>query len=146
MKEPTTVVVEPTVDEFRPGPDQGFPTNWKEALATLISTRSKILKLELGNAAGAGIQKIVFLIIAVLALFFAWIFLMLGAIGLLTLIPVFVWWHSALIIGGLHVLAAVILLLLVKNGSMPGFPLTRAEFEKDREWLNQTKTNTNSPS
>lgn len=146
MSEPTRVVSEPKRGNYRRGNGEGFPTNWKEALVTLLSTRGRIFKYEMGRVAEAGIRKIVFSVVAVVAMFFAWLFLMIGAIGLLTLVPELVWWHGALIVGGLHLLVALILFLLVKNGSMPGFPLTRAEFEKDREWLNQEKAKTSSVS
>ncbi|MFD2255749.1 phage holin family protein [Luteolibacter algae] len=117
----------------------GIPTNWKEALACLISSRLAIFQVESRQAAQTGVSKIIFLSIAGIAILFSWILLMAGAVGGIASVTALAWYHAAFIIAGIHILVAVIMILLGGRKTAPSFPLTRAEFDKDREWLNQLK-------
>lgn len=124
----------------------GLPTNWKEALSVLASARSAILKIEGKKAASDVVKKIVLAIVAVLGLLFAWILLMFGLVGGLAALCLMNWWQASFVVGGGHILIAIILLLVAKAIGSEPFPITRKEFEKDREWLKQLKQQSKSQS
>ena len=141
---PDMISPAPPGEEFRPGPDQGFPTNWKEAIATLASARMAMIKAESGEAIGTGVKKLALVIIGVVALFFAWCLFMGGVVGAIASSPALSWWQAAFIVGGGHLLVALVAFLVAKSKASDPFPITRAEFEKDREWLNQLKNQSKS--
>ncbi len=105
-----------------------------------------MIKAESGEAIGTGVKKLALAIIGVVALFFAWCLLMSGVVGAIASSPALNWWQAALIVGGVHMLAAIVLFLVAKSEAPAPFPITRAEFEKDREWLNQLKNQSKSQS
>jgi uncharacterized membrane protein YqjE len=62
-----------------------------------------------------------------------------GIIGVIVVTSSWQWYQAAFAVAGGHLLVAAIAFLLSRSKSADSFPLTRAEFEKDREWLNQLK-------
>jgi uncharacterized membrane protein YqjE len=77
--------------------------------------------------------------IAALAGVFAWALIVAGGIGALAVATAWPWYWIALGVALLHALVAGLGVLLFKSAKTPTFPITRNEFQKDREWL-QTLT------
>lgn len=112
------------------------PENWREALIALIASRIALIQLEAQDAARQRIRRVVGMIAAVISCFFTWALLLAGGIAALSSATSCPWHWLAIGAAALHMLLA---LLLLKSGSAdpatPAFPLTRAEFQKDREWI-----------
>jgi len=117
--------------------ERKLPESWTDALACLVSSRISIIQAESKDAAAAGMRKAVFAVVSALCVVSAWILLLAGAVGAVSAATPWAWYHVAFAAAGLHLAIAVIALLLAKGKSAPSFPITRAEFEKDREWLNR---------
>ena len=135
VQEAEVVDSDPNTAEKEPGAAASF--------AHLFSTKLKILSIETKGAISGFVRIIVLFALAGLLLFFTWLLLMAGLIGVLVHLTPLTWFYSALIIGGVHLLVAVILALVAKSTKPASFEHTAAEFKKDREWLNQLKTNKN---
>jgi uncharacterized membrane protein YqjE len=111
------------------------------SIGKLISTKLKILAIE-SKVATWGILRVVVLIAtAVVLLFFTWVLLMAGLIGMLVEQTGLTWFYAAFAIAGVHFLVAIILALVAKSTPPALFQHTAAEFHKDKEWLFQLKNN-----
>jgi uncharacterized membrane protein YqjE len=110
------------------------PSTWIEALLAIISTRAELIRLEAKDAARKGSNKVARVIAAVLCITFGWSLLLAGSIGALSHLAGWPWFWTALAIGAMHIVGAVIL-LRKSSGHAPLFPVTRAEFQRDREWI-----------
>ncbi|MGA0853924.1 MAG: phage holin family protein [Luteolibacter sp.] len=110
------------------------PSTWIEALLAIISTRAELIRLEAKDAARKGSNKVARVIAAVLCITFGWSLLLAGSIGALSHLAGWPWFWTALAIGAIHIVGAVIL-LRKSSGHAPLFPVTRAEFQRDREWI-----------
>jgi len=117
--------------------ERKLPESWTDALACLVSSRISIIQAESKDAAATGARKAVLVVVAALCVLFTWILVLAGAVGAISSATAWTWYHVAFAAAGLHLLIAVIAVLIVKSKSAPPFPITRAEFEKDREWLNR---------
>jgi uncharacterized membrane protein YqjE len=107
------------------------------ACAQYAAARLKLASAE-GKEAAAEAGKI--LVLAGAALFvgiFGWLFMCLAVIFLMAkAMGEHGWIWASLTMGGLHFIAATVLALLLRaRGGRAFFPLTAAEFQKDREWL-----------
>lgn len=130
--------MKPTGAEAKPSSgENGFPRNWKQAIPCLVASRFAIIQSEAKDAVSPVIGKIISLIIAALCVFLAWLLVIAGAVGAIAANSSWQWYQAAFAIAGGHLLVALIALLLSRSKSVEKFPITRAEFEKDREWLNQ---------
>ena len=109
------------------------------SISTLFATKLKILSVESKIAVSGIVRVIVLFAAAALLLLFTWILAMAGLIGVLVEKTDLTWFYSALIIAGAHLLIAIILALVAKAVPSPSFEHTSAEFQKDKEWLNQLK-------
>lgn len=118
-----------------PVPAAPPPANWRTALADLLGSRAALIQLELKQAAGTGIKRVILFAAAALFLLFFWIVLVIGLVGLISAKGGYPWYHVALIAAGIHFLIAVILLAIAKRPAPPAFEITRQEFQKDRAWL-----------
>lgn len=131
----------PTAGGATPSLENGsytdFPSNWREAIPALISSRISLIQIEGKEAARSGIKSVIFVVIAVLCGFFAWATLLAGLIAFGAEAFDWPWSFVAIFAGLLHLLIGLILLRLVQSRKVPTFPITRAEFQKDREWLHQ---------
>jgi len=118
------------------GRQEPRPENWREALMTLIASRFALIQLEARETARQRARRMVGFIVAAFCLFFTWALLLAGGIAAVSSASGWPWHWLALGAAALHLLLA---LLLLKGGSanpaVPAFPLTRAEFQKDREWI-----------
>ena len=116
------------------------PAGWSEALGALIGARISLIQLESKAAARqAGIYAALIAAIA-LATIFAWALVLAGGIAALAAATSWPWHWIALAAALGHALTAVICLGFVRSTRPPAFPITRAEFHKDREWLDTLKT------
>jgi hypothetical protein len=110
------------------------PSSWIEALLAIASTRAELIRLEAKDAARKGSNKAARIIAAVLCITFGWSLLLAGGIGALSHLAGWPWFWTALAIGAVHIVGAAIL-LRKSSGRTPLFPVTRAEFQRDREWI-----------
>jgi uncharacterized membrane protein YqjE len=125
----------PAVDHSGPRPaDSGLPNNWREALMTLISSRVALIRLEARQSAKSGASRAIRMAAAAFCLLVAWLLLLAGGIAAVSAGSGWAWHWVALATAVLHLLAAWILIISGKTAP-PAFPATRAEFQKDREWI-----------
>ena len=120
------------------------PANWREALMGLVASRVSLIELEAREAACGGARRAGFYGGVAACLFFAWVLFLTGGIGLLAEKFGWPWYFVALGAALLHILIAIILLRLAKPSGSPAFPVTRAEFKKDREWIENFQKTKNS--
>ena len=111
------------------------PANWREALMALIAARFALIELESKDAAKQGAKRAALVAAACGCGLFAWILLLAGGISLIADANGWSWNWVALGAAVLHLLAGVILVVMAKPSAGPAFPVTRAEFQKDREWI-----------
>jgi hypothetical protein len=111
------------------------PPTWREALSALIGARIALLEFESKAAARQAGKCAAKLLGAILATIFAWALGLAGAIAAFAAASAWPWYWIALAAALLHAIAAVICLLLARASTLSPFPITRAEFQKDREWL-----------
>jgi uncharacterized membrane protein YqjE len=135
---------DPQIGELPP-PDTsgGAPTNWGEALAGLVASRVAIISMEAKDATASALGRLVPLVVGIVCLVGVWVLAMAGAVGAIAAATEWEWYHVAFAAAGIHLLIALIVLLAAKAERPAPFPVTRAEFEKDREWLNQLKNRNN---
>ena len=112
------------------------PANWREALMSLIASRIALIQLEARETARQRARRVVGVLVAAICLFFTWALLLAGGIAAVSSATGCPWHWLTIGAAALHLLLA---LLLLAGGSAkpsaPAFPLTRAEFQKDREWI-----------
>ena len=113
----------------------GPPPNWREALMDLIASRMALVQLESKDAAGEVVRRLSFVIAALCFAVFAWALLIFGSIALIAKTLHYPWHFVALVAGLLHLIICVVMAFLAKSSGSPAFSVTRAEFQKDREWI-----------
>ncbi len=121
-----------------PVPSSGGPSvppNWRTALLDLVGSRIALIQLEFRQAAGSGVKRGILFATAAILLLLAWIILVAGGIGAVSVSAGWPWYWVALSAGGIHLLLALILILVARKPGPATFETTRAEFKKDREWL-----------
>jgi hypothetical protein len=122
-----------------PGParelESPLPSNWREALLSLIASRVTLIQLESKDAAKDGASRAARLIAVVICVFFFWALLLAGGIATISKAAGWPWYWIALGAAAIHLLAAILLARSAKTPAAPAFPVTRAEFQKDREWI-----------
>jgi uncharacterized membrane protein YqjE len=116
------------------------PPGWSEALATLLSARLTLIQLESQAAGRQAATLAAALAAAALAAVFAWALALAGGIAAVAAASAWPWHWLALAAAVLHALGAVLCLRVARAARPPLFPITRAEFHKDREWLATLKT------
>lgn len=122
-----------TADAVRQEPR---PDNWREALMSLIASRIALIQHEARETARQRALRVVSVIVAAFCLFFTWALLLAGGIAAVSSACEWPWFWLAIGAAALHLLLAFI--LLKASSAKPAtaaFPLTRAEFQKDREWI-----------
>ncbi|MEO8614717.1 MAG: phage holin family protein [Luteolibacter sp.] len=115
--------------------DPSLPSNWREALMSLIASRVTLIQLESKDATRAGAKSIAYLIAAICCVVFAWALLIAGLVAFLSANQGWPWYGVTIGAGVLHLLIGILLATLVKPSGATSFPITRAEFQKDREWI-----------
>lgn len=116
-------------------PGGAIPSNWREALLTLISSRVTLIQLESKDAARDAGRRAVRMAVVVFCAFFSWALLLAGGIPALARLTGCPWYGVALTLAALHLLVAAVCAKAARTPAAPAFPVTRAEFQKDREWI-----------
>ena len=101
----------------------------------LIASRIAIIQLESADAAKSASKTIIHWIAALTCILFAWALIIAGTIAAIAHRTLWPWHWIALAAAAIHLLAAATLFLLRKPTRNPAFPITRNEFQKDREWI-----------
>ena len=112
-----------------------IPSNWREALLTLIASRTRLLQLESQAAAKDGARRAALLVGVVFCAFFTWALLLAGLIAAVSKSAAWPWYWIAIGTAAIHLAVALLLARAAKSPGAPAFPVTRAEFQKDREWI-----------
>ncbi len=105
----------------------------------LIASRVTLIQLESKDATAAAGRSIAYIIAAISAVVFAWALLVAGLVAVLSEAIEKPWSWVAIGFALLHLLAGLVLAKLAKPSGAPAFPITRAEFQKDREWIENFK-------
>lgn len=116
-----------------------LPENWREALVGLITSRVGIIRIESKSAFSAAAVGFVILVVSFFAVFSAWALVLTATIGAIAASSSWEWYHVAFAAAGIHLLVGIVLFVILKSRKHNYFSVTRAEFEKDREWLNRLK-------
>lgn len=124
---------------FVPGKG-GTSGNWLDAVAGLVASRIGIIRIESQDAIEVVVRKLILLSVALFALVATWGLLTAGLIGVIADHFKCPWYFAAFSMGGFYLLLSLVMMLIIKKTRKTvTFPVTRAEFEKDRQWLNQIK-------
>ena len=115
--------------------DSPFPANWKDALQGLASSRIALIQHESREAAGQVARRVVAAIAAVICVFFTWALLVAGGIAIVSDATGWRWGWVTIGAAAIHLLAAVIFARTANSRGAETFPITRSEFQKDREWI-----------
>jgi len=115
------------------GPER--PSNWGEALAALISSRIALIELESKEAARGGARRAASIIAAIICMFFTWALLLAGGIAAVSASTGWPWYWVAFSCAIVHFVAAIIFFKTAKRSAQSTFPVTRSEFQQDREWI-----------
>lgn len=116
-------------------PQDPLPANWREALMSLVATRLTLIELEAKDAAKATAKRGSSLAAAVGCAIFTWALLLAGGVSMIAKSADLPWDQVAIGAGLLHLLGGILLTRLAKPSASPAFPVTRAEFQKDRAWI-----------
>ena len=116
------------------GSDSAGPANWRQAIATLVTSRIALIQLEARESVRHGVKRALRIIAAILCLFFGWTLLLAGTVTALSAFTGWAWHWVAIAAALAHLIGAAIL-VAVSRSSQPMFSLTRAEFKKDRQWF-----------
>ncbi len=111
------------------------PSNWREAILSLIASRVALIQLEFKDAAADGVRRFIRVIAVVGCVLFSWALLLAGGIAAISHATGWPWYWIAMAAAAAHLQAAVIFAQSAKTQGRPSFPVTRSEFQKDREWL-----------
>lgn len=108
----------------------------------LIAARVALIQLEGKAAAKEGGRRATLIAAACACAFFAWALLLAGGVSLVSEAAGWHWNLVAILAAVLHLVVGIVLFKMAKPSGSPAFPNTRAEFQKDREWIehfNKTK-------
>lgn len=119
--------------------------DWQSAIADFAASRIELIRLESRDAARTAAKKTREAVILTIAAALGWLCVVAGLIGALDYFTPYPWWSGALLVGLIHALMAVRFAFLLKRPSAPAFPLTRAEFQKDRLWMQSLKKPNSKP-
>ena len=119
----------------RASADPKPPANWREALMTLVATRLTLIQMESREVARDVGKRTLKIAAAAICAIFGWALVLAGGITLLAASLGWPWHLVALAVAAMHLLAAWLLISVGRTSPPPAFPLTRAEFLKDREWI-----------
>lgn len=121
-------------------PETAHPTEWQAALADFAASRIALIRLESREASQVAVRKTRQAVLASGFALIAWTCLTAGAIGCLHHFTHCPWWVAALAFALFYGIAALVCLNKLKEKSAPLYPVTKAEFEKDRLWMQSLKT------
>lgn len=116
------------------------PTDWRAALLTLIASRVAIIQIESKEAAKGAAERLAYLVGMIICVFFTWALVLAGGIAALAAATSWSWFWIAMAAGGVHLLAAIGFTRAAKAPGKATFIATKAEFHKDREWIENFQT------
>lgn len=147
MNHDSSGVPNPRAEESPVSGEGHPPGNWKDAIPSLIASRIGIFRIEAQDALEITVRKLIGLGVILFSLFATCSLLTAGLIGWIAAHFACPWYFAAFSVGGVYFLISVVMLMIIKRTKkIESFPVTRAEFEKDREWLNQLKNRSSSQS
>lgn len=109
--------------------------NWREALMDLIAARFALFQLESKELSEQAAKRATFIAAACACTFFAWVLILIGGISMLSNFTGWRWDAVALALATIHLLAGIMFAKSARHSGNAAFPVTRAEFQKDREWI-----------
>lgn len=118
-----------------PTPMAPPPANWREALVALVASRVALFEVEAKEAAKVAARRAILLGAGLFCVFFMWALLLAGGIAGLAHALGWPWYGLAMGAAVLHLGGAVLLAKVAQSPTPPAFPVTRAEFKKDRQWI-----------
>lgn len=109
---------------------------------SLIATRFTLIELEAKKVSQEAVRRGSAFGAAIGCTIFAWALLLAGGVSLIAKATNLPWDQVAIAASILHILGGIILARLAKPSVTTAFAVTRAEFRKDRVWIeNFQKTN-----
>jgi uncharacterized membrane protein YqjE len=137
MSSSSDIVPAPPEEAAQPEsqPQDPLPANWREALMSLVATRLTLIELEAKDAAKQTARRGSSLAAAVGCIVFAWALLLAGGVSIIAKSADLPWDQVAIGAAVLHLLGGIILARLARPSAATAFPITRAEFQKDRKWI-----------
>jgi Putative Actinobacterial Holin-X, holin superfamily III len=134
---------EPTAADT--GRQQGIPPNWRAALMDLIAARVALIQLESKDVAASAARRAIQVVVASGCILVTWALALAGGISWISEASGWPWSRIALITAGGHLLVGLVLIrLIMRPAANAAFPVTRAEFQKDREWIEKFHETKNS--
>lgn len=118
--------------------DAAEATTWREAAAEFVSARLELFALEAKEASQGAARKAALTAFAAGCAATFWLCLVAGVIGWIAAAG-HAWHFVALAVAAFHLVAAFVAVVVLRRPGPPSFPLSRAELEKDRQWLSQTQ-------
>ncbi len=118
-----------------PGASRANPSNWREALTALIQSRVALIQHESKDAAKNVARRGLSLVGVIICAFYTWGLFLAAGIAFISTEFGWQWYDVAFCAAGLHLVAALIFVFLAVSRGNASFPVTRAEFQKDREWI-----------
>ena len=101
----------------------------------LIASRIALIELESKDAVKHGARSFIMIVAAVICGVFAWALLLAGGVSLIAVAADWPWYWVALGVAALHLLVGFVLFKMALPAAIPAFPVTRSEFNKDRQWI-----------
>ena len=101
----------------------------------LVAARLALIELESKEAAQAAGRRTALIGAACACVFFTWALLLAAGVSLISRTSGWPWDWVAAGLAALHLLVGIVLAQSAKSSGNPAFPVTRAEFKKDREWI-----------
>jgi uncharacterized membrane protein YqjE len=112
------------------------------ALADFFESRAALWATESRAAVVQVLVAALCLVLAIMFFAFGYIFLLAAAVVAIAHLANVSWLWVALAAAGLHFVVALVFVLVAGTGiKRPLFQATRAELQKDREWLRNLETN-----
>ncbi|MCX8496850.1 MAG: phage holin family protein [Akkermansiaceae bacterium] len=111
------------------------PTGWREAIMTLVASRLAIIEIESKEFANETIRRTSLILIASCLIFFAWALFLVSSIAWIAELTERPWSQITLSMALVHLLGALFFARMASSSRPPSFSATRAEFKKDREWI-----------
>ena len=109
---------------------------------SLVASRITLIQLESKDAARGIVRSAALILAACGCVFFSWALVLAGGISLVAQLANWPWNYVALAVATVHLLAGLIMArLAIKSPRGAMFPITRAEFQKDREWIEKFSKN-----
>ena len=101
----------------------------------LVAARLALIELESKDAAHAAGRRTALIGAACACAFFTWALLLAAGVSLISRTSGWPWDWIAAGLAALHLLVGIVLAQSAKSSGNPAFPVTRAEFKKAREWI-----------